>query len=1024
MKTKKLSLTIGKFLFLSVAFTFLTACNEKMKAPDILPLALQGQKLDAYTEPLDSEENPTTGKTTDPGSVEFYVETDTTGSSTCTANTEPPTSFGENGPEAYFRVCDTSEVDRYKSLEIIFSHAMKQAKDPLNPEEGSVEANFSITGKTAGALLGPGGGGTFIWRSPRRLIFDPYKELNSSETYTLSISAGALTEDGKALKAFSKEFTASHDYLLNVSVNQGVNNYTLGGVDDVTLEKDEGAIILNTNFVNTANVFDTIQKVQLKKMGNTELAVDICLEPCSSLASPMDLSSTSLPPSIGGNTYYYEINTKSGKTYKRYFSFNYGDVNTEVNGLVKNVASGVLDEAHMVKFLKRVVERFTANDFKVTGKTFNDFAGLPKSNAKNTTKCINYTDGEANFQFVKSYGDNPDGGYCGPNGNEGLFVGTYNGILSFWSNSYFDMDVYVGSISIPGLTDGNDTVKAEMVVNSDGEMGIDLKGRKAYITLNVIARNRSTLGLVIPSGSKFFFSTNITLNGSDNSLRLARARTALGVNSEGVLNLAINTPHVPTDPINGNFYVDGWVQNLVVGNMELIKSTSWAADLLEPITEMIANGLVPQVKGAITQNMLKDVVQKIAPDVLNAVVGNLKTEGVTIALPDYLPAPLGGYPLNAKIQLSSDARVRHDGTNKAIVASVHTGITAATPNTNPRSHSAKPGFVYTKNPNEPLINPENSEPFKMSAANPGMMLALHSDAVNQAAYHMWKNRVLDLSIDENFIDAINSFAGDDPLLKLSKSILKASAIVSILAPGQNEVKGVDASGTPLTPISGDDAVIFKIDPVMPPVLTMIPHSTYDPADETSGPSVKATFNDLQLTVQGKRKDGTKYTIGTVRVSLLADAKASFKEFSNKPCAQGLASCDTNKNNLNALSVKIFTSNLHYTLAVLEGSTYNPYGLDPKGITTVLDPLVTSLVVPLVNSVLHEIPLPGEVPFPALTNPSSGAVCNLSARTDNAIAFKGLKVPAADAGNPYLFANIPLKGSAVSDPGSIIVAPCN
>ena len=49
----------------------------------------------------------------------------------------------------------------------------------------------------------------------------------------------------------------------------------------------------------------------------------------------------------------------------------------------------------------------------------------------------------------------------------------------------------------------------------------------------------------------------------------------------------------------------------------------------------------------------------------------------------------------------------------------------------------------------------------------------------------------------------------------------------------------------------------------------------------------------------------------------------------------------------------------------EGNNVNPYGLDPEAIRSVVDPLVKSLVVPLVNNILKEIPLPAKLDFPAL-----------------------------------------------------------
>ncbi len=336
-------------------------------------------------------------------------------------------------------------------------------------------------------------------------------------------------------------------------------------------------------------------------------------------------------------------------------------------------------------------------------------------------------------------------------------------------------------------------------------------------------------------------------------------------------------------------------------------------------------------------------------------------------------------------------------------------------------------MVYTKNPAIPLIDPSVSAPFAMSASNPGFLLALHSDAVTQAAYHLWKNRAIDINVDSAFISTVNSYAGNDPLLKLTDSLLKASAIMSIIAPGQNNLKGIDNSNNMLPAICQDDQVRFKIDPIMPPVAKMIDNSSFDATANT--PNLNVTFSDLQVTIEGKRTDNSAaciaqrgtptnayYTMASLRVSMNANASMRFIEFDN-PNTVG-------HDRLNALSLRIFTDGMKYSIEVLEGQTYNPYGLDPNGIKSVFNPMVKSLVVPLVNSILNSLPLPAQLDFNALTYPASSTACKISTKTDNSIMFVQKTVPAVDASaNPYLLAQAKLMGAGLADPETMLEANC-
>jgi hypothetical protein len=78
----------------------------------------------------------------------------------------------------------------------------------------------------------------------------------------------------------------------------------------------------------------------------------------------------------------------------------------------------------------------------------------------------------------------------------------------------------------------------------------------------------------------------------------------------------------------------------------------------------------------------------------------------------------------------------------------------------------------------------------------------------------------------------------------------------------------------------------------------------------------------------------------------------------------------------------------------------------------------------VNSILNKVPLPDAVAFPALNNPSTSSACKISAKTDNAIKFTSLPVPASDAiANPYIYGRVELVGLANTDPVNILEQAC-
>ncbi|MCX7999172.1 MAG: hypothetical protein N3A69_09525, partial [Leptospiraceae bacterium] len=178
----------------------------------------------------------------------------------------------------------------------------------------------------------------------------------------------------------------------------------------------------------------------------------------------------------------------------------------------------------------------------------------------------------------------------------------------------------------------------------------------------------------------------------------------------------------------------------------------------------------------------------------------------------------------------------------------------------------------------------------------------------------------------------------------------------------------------------DDDIEITLNPIGLPVVKPLPLSQLtqftcpDEASQCVTPRVQAELGDIELSIKGRKCSsrnptsklctaftGVEYNLIKVRASLSSRADVNFVPFSNPKCNAtlnpGLAGCDTSQNGLTAVSLTISANELKYTLEVLEGPSNNPQGLNPQAIWEILDPTVKSLIVPLVNYILEEIPLP-------------------------------------------------------------------
>lgn len=994
-----------------------------------------------------------------------------------------PADFGSTGPQAILNLASYDQVDRYKSLEIVFSEPM---------DRSTVFANFSVREKTGAtsfvALPGPTSvtspndtentkGGVFYWKSGGRLLFDPYRELKPNTSYQLTITGDAQGLEGGNLTSYTVDFKTEPDYLLSISMN-GTGVGPANATRDLTFaDASPGNLALNVtaNFSTTQTGTNPIQSIKLKHMGSSAVHVICASPPCSMdtpLVSNLNLNSfvgdkTGLKPYQGGNSYIFEITNTSGKVFQRSFGFNYGKVNANPYNILTKGAATVLDETQTLKLFGGVLERFAKGDFRIKDpadsqvKTFANFSNSPQTSTKRTSHCMNYD----TFNFIRSYGDAGDyvagavnqDGYCGPSGtgsNQGAFTGYGCPPLSDCMN--FDVDVYITSVDIPTTVAGNPNINANLTINANDDLGVLLKGKAATIGLIVVARNQGDIGGFLCglagacAGTLFSFSmtSDLNYNVTNKPSCTAIARTDSSVDSNGNFVISIKTPYTnpaasdpcdnPTAP-NGNFYTSEWSVNLTTHDIVQRSSGSWLANLITSIGTDLANGMVSALAPKITQAMLGDVIQGVSPKALNSVIQSLKTPGLDITLPNYLPAPLANFPLSLQLQVQSDAKVRVNGSNKAVIGSADIGLVTpaasrlANTNVNYHGHQLATGFVSTR-PIPVTDSLTNTYAFANSFANPGLLLTLTADTVTQAAYSLWQNGALNLRINKAFINTIKAYAGDDPLFQLTQELVMVGTLMNVLSPGRPLVGLNPNDPTQLVKgISTFDEVDIDV------------YAIHAPNGEfkwigTSAqkPTLVANFTDLELRIFGRRPNGTnvgttstipcsttaadtaanscRYLLNTVRVSIKADGVFDFVPFVNP-------TGNTTYDKLNALKLilKKDEASMSYTLDILEGSVYNPFGLDPKGIFQVVDPLIRSLIIPLVNNVLRQVPLPRTLTISSLYHPSNNTTCNIKADTDN-LMLKTFNVTPSTEPYPYLFGALQFQGTAATNPATTIVCP--
>jgi hypothetical protein len=854
-----------------------------------------------------------------------------------------------------------SYVDRYKPIGILFSTMM---------DRSSVQNHFELKDASNQTI-----DGTFYW-SGSKLYFKPYHPLDPKTTYTVKITQDAKNFDGITMGSdFVQSFTTEPAYLMTHTLKLGALTY------NVSPTTASNGVIIDTNAYtgsviveSTLTGADDITRVRLFRLGlGEDKAYTVCdsNSPCNNNTvdtGKFTLDLTSLIPELqpidGANIYYYYIETSYGRSYVRPFAFQRGKASNNPNELQTNGGWLALENNSTKGMyqIKRLFERFiksdgshTGDNFTINGKKFYDFLNRPRSyDDYNYYGPINnaglgcqldysdWTNSTDRINYLTNFGP-----YCNMSFSV-CVIGCGTGYA----------DNYVGLTNIPPTVSGGGANVTVNLLPDASKMRIELYGKKLNGMLRSYVRDG---GVWANLANGYVIEDRFFMNQS--TAQLAYAHTTLTVNSAG--DMVIKILGGPTWAINdANFNVQAWSNSIDSTSDWSIIDGSWLDWLLTIFIPGVINQLTPRI----VQGMIKDTIEKVSANVMNAVLSKTRVDGINdginICLPGYLPNPL------KTICLTTGAKMKQSSSNigwevsgvKGIRSYLESNMTVV--NSNP-SWTRPPALVGPGNkafikfipatftPDNNLVNL-----FTGVGAYQGALVVLNSDVVNQAAFGLWKEGAFNFIVDKPTLESINNVAGQSNLTSLADKLLKADAILTVVAPGQSNFVVKDQSNNTIT-INKDDPVKIETVLLYPPELNPLYYwkSTGAPKEQVMN---RASFTGFRLKLIGGKdsnNDGVPdynfYTLATVIVNITSKATIEFVPYSNPN--NYVPAC--NDGHCRALSIIFSTADedMRYTIEVSEDPINNPLGLDPRAVYDVFNPLIKSFVAPLVANVLKEIP---------------------------------------------------------------------
>ncbi|RZA18003.1 MAG: hypothetical protein EOP10_21760 [Proteobacteria bacterium] len=374
------------------------------------------------------------------------------------------------------------------------------------------------------------------------------------------------------------------------------------------------------------------------------------------------------------------------------------------------------------------------------------------------------------------------------------------------------------------------------------------------------------------------------------------------------------------------------------------KHNLWAK-LVNYVVTQAVNEKVKDFKPQIVNGIARDILQIVAPNALNTLVEQLRT-GLKIFLPAHLPAPIDRTKINVSGALGKTLNlfVRDDNSYLTTGVQVNLRTQIENPLLTPQALEGASGFIQTPNGQRapsPLTAGENF--------GDGSLLSVSLDVVNQTLYDVWRQGLLGLTIDHEFVDRIEKFAVFDPLNSANgKEILLAEFLPKLMGSDITRMQGIDFSGKKVL-MEKEDKISIKIDPRLPPFLKVKRVGRSDGRDNLS---FALGLSDIYMTIEGQHGE-QRYAIAKLRLSTTADSKLKFVPYQNPMNHREFSGAG-------ALSVAVEkgTEGLDYMVEVLEGPKANSFAIDTSKLRTTINDMVDRLFIPLLNDGLREVPLTG------------------------------------------------------------------
>jgi hypothetical protein len=449
--------------------------------------------------------------------------------------------------------------------------------------------------------------------------------------------------------------------------------------------------------------------------------------------------------------------------------------------------------------------------------------------------------------------------------------------------------------------------------------------------------------------------------------------------------------------------------------------TGFAAWLFSPIKNIVNNvvtQIVPAVKPNLITQMLKNFVEKVASTIFNGILEPLK-KGVELSMPPILPMPIGsstntivsneGMDLKLGLALSTNSvNISKQDPNgaKGLETSVNlklllnnkslTGsadpITGASKSCNqvsdvnqgkcPPTPNGSDSFVLTKNPTLELPYILDLEKDK-----PGVMLGLHSDIIGQFFYSFWKEGGLNMKINQTFINRLLTYRTKTRPIELLEILLKAQSLLQVIAPGKTSLTVKNVNTNAITVIQGTDNLEIRLRPLQTPFVFLNGATNSYPAPGQPGfyiPKLGVSLSDVEVEIVGN-PGPSEYRIAVLRLNLKTNARMWTAPYSNPSdpvygnrlsvrldicndfddaaldSSIGNKDCDydtpADVNLFGNHLVRPESKDLTYSVVVFDDAIRNPFSLSSNNIVELINPIVGSVLIPIFNFTLGEIPLP-------------------------------------------------------------------